>query len=125
MALGEFTKQLAQQAIGEQMKDLLDPKPAAPAQPDNLCTTILGQIQAMQKVLKEGEELVVLCHAAGESLRVMEFYAPTWNVAVLTGMDANRNITRIISPVESLQLVCKVMKAQGSPAALRIRTPKS
>lgn len=116
---------MAQQAIGEGVKDLLDTKPSAPAAPDNLCTAILGQIQAMQKALKEGEELVVLCHAAGETIRVAEFYAPGWNLAVLTGTDANRNITRLISPVESLQLVCKVMKAQGNPTAIRIRAPKA
>ena len=31
MALGELTKQLAQQALGNQIKDVLDAKPAGPA----------------------------------------------------------------------------------------------
>ena len=61
----------------------------------------------MQKALKEDEELVVLCSSAGETIRVLEFFVPSWNVLVLTGIDTEKNITRIITPVESLQLVCK------------------
>ena len=60
MALGELTRQLAQQALGNQMKDVLDPKPAAPVQPENIGVTLVGQVQAMQTALKDDQELVIL-----------------------------------------------------------------
>jgi hypothetical protein len=116
MALGEFTRQLAQQAIGNQVKDLLDSPPGAAPPPEGIGPTIFGQIQAMQKALKEDQELVVLFHSRAETIRVVEFFAPSWQVAVLTGIDANKNVTRIVSPFESLQLVCKPMKAPSPPA---------
>jgi hypothetical protein len=142
MALGELTKQLAQQAIGEHVKDVLDAfrppdlssisetlrtaKPGGPAYGDNVCATIIGQVQAMQNALKEDQELVVLVTAGAETVRVLEFFVPSWRVAVLTGIDINKNVTRIVSPIESTQLVCKVMKAQAAAKPIRIAfiTPK-
>ena len=132
MALGELTRQLAQQALGNQMKDLLDADPLRTAKPggaapaDNVGATILGQIQAMQNALKEDQELVVLVGAGGELIRVLEFFAPSWRVVVLTGIDSNKNVTRVVSPIESTQLVCKVVKAQPSVKPIRVAfiTPK-
>jgi hypothetical protein len=135
MALGEITKQLAQQALGNQMKDVLDSlrppdlssiseglrgakPPAGPG--DNAGATILGQIQAMQNALKEDQELVVLAGAGAELIRVLEIFVPSWRVLVLTGIDANRNVTRIVSPVEAAQLFCKVMRAQPQTKPVRI-----
>lgn len=115
MALGEFTKQLAQQAIGNQVKDLLETPAVAPA-PEGIGPTIFTQVQAMQKALKEDQELVVLFHSGAETIRVVEFFAPSWQVAVLTGLDANKNVTRIVSPFESLQLICKPMRSAPAPA---------
>ena len=48
-------------------------------------------------------------------------------VLVLTGLDTERTITRVIVPVESLQLVCKPMPVQAGTKAARIRfvVPKS
>ena len=122
MALGELTKQLAQQAFS----DVLDAKPCVPAQTDNVGSTILGQIQAMQNALKEDQELLVLVSAGAELIRVLEVFAPSWRVVVLTGIDTNKNVTRVISPIESTQLVCKVVKAQPSVKPIRIAfiTPK-
>jgi hypothetical protein len=126
MALGEIGKQLAAQALKAPVKDVLDslrPRDAAQAAEavrsarqtvapaENLCATILGQIQAMQKAVKEDEELLVLLFNGLETIRVLEIYVPSWSVAVLTGFDADHNLTRVISPVENLQLICKVMKA--------------
>lgn len=144
MGLGEFTKQFAGQALKESAKDMLDSlrppdlssiadaiagtKPAPPpAQADNLGATILGQVQAMQKALKDDEELVVLGGAGIEVLRVLEIFLPTWRVVVLTGIDAEKVITRIVSPVEQLQLTCKVMKtpANAKPARIRVIAPKA
>jgi len=125
MALGEITKQLATQAIG----DLLDSeKPAAaPAQPEKLHATILAQVQGMQKALKEDQELVVLFSAGSETVRVLEIFVPSPQVFVLSGIDAQKNTTRVISPVASTQLVCKVMKVQppARPAKVTIVSPKS
>jgi hypothetical protein len=121
MALGELTKQLASQAI----RNAVNPPPAPP-RPDNAGAAMLSQLQAMQKALKEDEELNVTVHAAGETMRVLEFFFPSWQVAVLTGLDAEKSVTRVIAPVDSLQLLCKVAKAQPPAAPVRIKfiTPK-
>jgi len=125
MALGDLTKQIAQQALLSATTPT--PKePAAPPAPDPVSTIILGQINAMQKALKDDEELVVLYQNGAERIRVMEIYAPSRQVAVLSGTDPDRNLTRVISSVESLQLVCKVMKvpAGAKPARVALITPK-
>jgi hypothetical protein len=122
MALGDLTKQLAQQALLSATKE-----PAAAAPPEHLGAIIFAQIHAMQKALKEDEELVVWFGNGAEKVRVMEIFLPSWQVAVLSGMDANRNLTRVISPVESLQLVAKAMKVQpgAKPARVGLITPKA
>jgi hypothetical protein len=127
MAFVNLTKQIAQQALldslrspdAAQVSESLKTERPAPAAAGNVSATILGQIQAMQKALKEDEELVILLHNGLETMRVLEVYVPSSNVAVLTGIDAERNLTRVIAPVENLQLICKVMKAQ--PAAKPVR----
>ncbi len=141
MSLGDFTKQLAQQAISSSTKDVLDAlrppdlskiseslgttKPATPpSATDSAGAIVLAQIQAMQKVLKDDEELMVLCNANIEILRVLEIFVPSWSVCVLTGIDTERVVTRVIAPFETLQLVCKVMKAQ-KPTRVRVITPRS
>lgn len=142
MAIGEFTKQLAQQAIGQSTKNVLDAlrppelsqiseslgleKSSQPAATDTLGSIVIGQLQAMQKPLKEDEELVVLCNTGLEMLRVLEIFVPSWRVAVLIGIDSSKTVTRVVAPFESVQLVCKVMKAQPQtkPVRVRIITPK-
>ncbi len=128
MALVGLTKQIAQQALLDSLRSpdtaqvsesLKNTRPAA-AQGENLCATILAQIQAMQKAVKEDEELVLLLHNGLETMRVLEVFVPSWNVAVLTGIDAERNVTRVISPVEHLQLICKVMKLQAGGKAVKV-----
>ncbi len=124
MALGEFTKQLAQQAL----LNATSKEPAAPAQPanDNVGATIIAQIAAMQKKLKEDEELAILFHKGGEKVRVMEIYMPSWRVAVLSGVDQDRGFARVVSPAESLQLIIKVVKSQpgAKPVRINLVTPK-
>ena len=77
MGLGQITKQFAQQAIANPMKEVigaLRPADAAevadslanqrqtvPAPSDNVGAIVVGQVQAMQNALKENQELVVLC----------------------------------------------------------------
>jgi hypothetical protein len=141
MALGEIAKQVATQALKAPVKDVIDslrPPDAAQAaeaiknarstatSAENVCVAILSQIQAMQKAVKEDEELLVLLHNGLETMRVMEIYVPSWSVAVLTGIDSQRNLTRVISPAENLQLICKVMKvpAGAKPVKVSLIAPK-
>jgi hypothetical protein len=126
MAIGEFTKQLAQQALLNVTKEQPKETPAAP-QTENVGATIVAQLNAMQKALKEDEELMVFFHGGAERIRVMEVYLPTWGVAVLSGVSQDRVMARAISPVESLQLVVRVGKTQPGAKASRLSvvTPKS
>jgi hypothetical protein len=124
MALADLTKQLAQQALLSATSPAKEP--AAPAQKESVCAVILAQINAMQKALKEDEELVVLFQSGAEKIRVMEIFVPSWQVAVLKGLDADRNPVRVVSPAESLQLVCKVVKTPPGvkPARVGLIAPK-
>ena len=128
MGFGEITKQLAQQALGNSVREALDPETAkvAPAPPESAGAIILSQVQAMQRALKPDEELVVLYNSGVESIRILEFYVPSWQVIVLTGVDSGKNMTRIISPADALQLICKVVKAQtpAKPVRIGFITPK-
>jgi hypothetical protein len=118
MALVDLTKQLAKEAFLSATAK--EPAPVQPAPADNVGSLILGQIGAMQKALKEDEELVVWFANGVEKIRVMDVIMPSSRLAVLCGLDADRNLTRIISPVESLQLVTKVMKLQAGAKATRV-----
>lgn len=126
MAFVDLTKQLAKEAFLSVTQD--PPAPAAAlAQPDNVGAMILGQIHGLQKALKDDEELVVWFASDLEKLRVMEIFLPSPKVAVLSGHDAERNLTRVISPVDALQLVAKVMKVPpgGKPVRVGLVMPKS
>ena len=143
MALAQLGKQLAQQVVGDKIQDVMDSlrppdvakildsakqeKPAAPAPGESLGSIIVGQIQAMQRACKEDQELMVLCTVGMETLRVLEVYAPTWQVLVMTGIDTDRNVTRVISPVETVQVSCTVMRAQAGtkPARVTFIIPKA
>jgi hypothetical protein len=124
MAFADLTKQLAQQALLSATSPAKEP--AAPAQKESVCAVILAQINAMQKALKEDEELVVLFQSGAEKIRVMEIFVPSWQVAVLKGLDADHNQVRVVSPAELLQLVCKVVKAPPGvkPARVGLIAPK-
>ena len=119
MAFVDLTKQLAKEALLSVTKD--PPPVVAPgAAAENLGAVIFGQIHGMQKVLKEDEELVVWFTSGGEKLRVMEIFLASPKVAVLSGHDSERNLTRAISPVDALQLVAKVMKVAAGAKAARV-----
>jgi hypothetical protein len=122
MAFVDLTKQLAQQAIQSAMQD----PPAAPPAAENPGAAILNQIGAMQKALKEEEELVIYLQSGADRIRVMEIFLPQPQVAVLTGIDANRVMTRVVSAVSALQLIVRTGKAQPGARAVRINlvTPK-
>jgi hypothetical protein len=129
MALVDLTKQLAKEAL---LSATRDPAPAPPAADSSgsigsVGPLIASQIAAMQKALKDDEELVVWFQNGAERIRVIEVILPSWRLAVLSGLDADRNLTRVISGVESLQLVAKVMKLQPGAKATRVGlvTPRS
>jgi hypothetical protein len=123
MAFAEVTKQLAQQAL---LSVTQEPAPAA-QQPDNPGAVMLNQIGAMQKNLKDDEELVIYLQGGAEKIRVLEIFLPSPQVAVLTGIDANRVMTRVISAVAALQLMVRNGKTQPGAKAVRINLvmPKS
>ena len=116
MAFVDLTKQLATQAIQSAMSD---PPPAAPSA-DNPGAVMLNQIGAMQKALKEDEELIIHLQNGEDKIRVMEIFLPSPQVAVLTGIDASRVMTRVVSAVAALQLLVRTGKAQTGSKAVRI-----
>ena len=120
MALGNLTKQLAEQAIAGTFRSSSTKEEPPAVQTEDVCGTIMGEIQAMQKALKEDDELVVLFHAGSETLRVVEIFMRSRNVVVLTGYDAEKNVTRAVSSVEGLRLICKVVKAAAGAKPTRI-----
>ncbi len=124
MNIGAITKQLAQEALGSQVKELMDtvrPPETAPPDPDNVAAAVMGQVHAMQAALKEDQELMVQCTVGAAVLRVVEIYAPSPKLLVLTGLDADRAVSRIVAPAESVQLVCKPLAAKPDSKPLRIR----
>ncbi len=125
MPIGEFTKQLAQQAILSATAK--EPAKEASVPAGEAGPVIFAQIQAMQKALKEGEELALTFQHGPERIRVMEIYMPSWRVAVLSGVDADRAFVRVVSPVESLQLVARVLKTSpgAKPSRVALIAPKS
>jgi hypothetical protein len=122
MAFADLTKQLAQNALLSATKD---PPAAAPGQSTG--PVILAQLALMQRALKEDEELIVLYHAGGERIRVLEVFLPSPEVAVVSGTDANRAPARAIVPAAALALLCRVVKVPppAKPARLSLVVPKS
>jgi hypothetical protein len=128
MAFADLTKQLAKEALFSAAAKDPAPTPApAPAAPENIGNIVLGQIHAMQKALKEDEEIALWFGSGADRIRVFEVYLPTWKLAVLTGHDAERNLSRVISPVDSLQLIAKVVKAPAGakPGRIGLVAPKT
>ena len=123
MAFVDLTRQLAQQAL---LSATQEPAPA-PAAADNSGAVILNQIGAMQKTLKDDEELVIYLQSGGEKIRVMELFLPSPQVVVLSGIDSNRVMTRVVSAAAALQLLVRTGKAQPGSKAVRINLvmPKS
>ena len=138
MALGNIGKTLAGQAIDAVKKNALDvvrpeagkapekPTEKSVAQPESPGAVILGQIQAMQRLLRDDQELVIVYESRTETLRVLEIFVPSVNVLVLAGMDDDNHVTRVIAPTAALQLVCKVKNVLPGTAPVRVNilTPK-
>jgi hypothetical protein len=137
MALGDIGRALTGQALDTAKNSMLDAikgepakKAAAPASPaaptyDSIGSVMLAQVQAMQKSLKEDQELVVQFRAGEEMLRVVEIFVPSPQVFVLSGNDGQQRLTRIVAPASSIQLICKVLRVTpgSTPVRLKIMTP--
>ena len=135
MGLSDLTKQLAKEALGSQVDEVMDSLRAPEAAPKSQATTpsseplaaiIMGEVQAMQNALKEDQELLVTCAAGPEMLRVFEIFAPSPRLLVLSGIDAERAVTRVVSAPDRVQLVCKptAVKEGAKPVRLRFVTGK-
>ena len=132
MNIASLGKVLANQAIegtnNTVMAAMTNPEPAKPAEvkPETLGSVILGQIQAMQRPLTCEQELAVTVRAGEEILRVIEIFVPNQAVLVFSGLDPQGNVTRVISPVDAAQVVCKVVKVAAQATAVRVNilTPK-
>jgi hypothetical protein len=140
MTIGSIGKALATQAFESTKNTVIDavmppdqpkpgdPKPApAPASgPVDLSAQITGQIQAMQRPLRDDQELMVKVRAGDDVLRVTEIFVPGPQLIVFAGTDAQGNITRVISAAESAQVICKILKVSAGATAVRVNvlTPR-
>jgi len=134
MNIASIGKVLAGQAIEGTKNTVfaaMNPDPPKPAKieppPPDTGAVILSQIQAMQRPLQGEQELMVLFPTGEEMLRVTEIFVPSSKVLVFAGLDSQGNVTRIISPVDSAQVVCKIVKVTPGvmPVRVNILTPKS
>ena len=130
MGLGDLTKQLAKEALGSQVDGVMESLRAPEATPktapqapsaESLAAVVMGEVQAMQNALKDDQELVVTCTAGRETLRVLEIFAPSPRLLVLSGVDTERAVVRVVSAADQVQLVCKpsAVKEGAKPARLR------
>jgi hypothetical protein len=136
MTIGSLGKTLANQAIESTKNSVIDavrtPAPPKPAEhkpvaaPPDTGAAIVAQIQAMQRPLKEDQELAVLFRAGDEMLRVNEIFVPNPEVLIFAGVDSNGNITRVISPVNAAQVVCRILKVApgATPSRVNVLTPR-
>lgn len=137
MNIGSIGKVLANQALETTKKSVMEavtgpevkPKPAeAPksSAPADVGAIIVAQIQAMQKPLREDQELQVSVRAVHDVLRVNEVFVPHSSVLVFSGVDNQGNVTRVIMPAEQVQLVCKIIPVLTGSVARRVNvmTPK-
>jgi len=139
MTIGSIGKGLATQALESAKNSVMDavrsPEPskqaeqksAAPPLPaQDTASVIVSQIMAMQRPLKEDQELAVLFPAGEEMLRVHEIFVPNADVLVFAGVDPQGNVTRVISPVATAKVICKILKvAPGTtPVRVNVLTPR-
>jgi hypothetical protein len=137
MAFGNIGQLIAGTAIEATKKNVIDaitgPDPsktpekapvAAPA--ESVGGLILGQLQAMQRPLKDDQEMAVFYQAGTETLRVLEIFVPNLQVFVLAGTDWEQNVTRVVVPAEHAVLTCKIRKvAEGSrPVRVNVLSPR-
>ena len=127
MSIVNLTKQLAQETISKQLKNVVDPASEKVEKVElGFGELLISQLQNMQKSVKEDQELHVTCVAGKESLRLLEVYVPAWPLLVITGANAEKNIVRLVTHADAAQFVCKVVKvpADAKPARISWILPK-
>ncbi|MBK7926528.1 MAG: hypothetical protein IPJ98_03290 [Bryobacterales bacterium] len=128
MSLGDITKQIAKEVVGAQVDEVLGNVRGQEAKPESAAgaieapaALIMAEVQKMQAALKDDKELLVQCAAAGESLRVVELFAPSSQILVMTTLDADRTVSRVVAGAASVQLVCKPIAVKEGAKPLRLR----
>lgn len=136
MTIGSLGKVLANQALESTKNTVMDavnpspPKATVPpvtsSPAHDTGAAIIGQIQAMQRPLHEDQELAIFIRGIDETLRVTEIFVPNPEVLVFAGVDPQGNITRVIAPVDTAQIVCKILKVQtgATPSRVNVLTPR-
>lgn len=139
MALGTLGKVLADQAIEATKRNVLGslvgPEPtkageatqAKVAAPVEIGPIILGQLQGMQRVLRDDQELRVEFYTGTETMHVLEIFVPTPQVFVLSGTDSSReHAVRVITPAASATFTTRIAKVDAgkTPMKLSILTPR-
>lgn len=137
MNIGSIGKAIANQALESTKKSVIDsvvgpekpktaeaapaaaPKPAAAPSLD-IGSIIVSQVQAMQRPLREDQELQVWVRAAHEVLRVTEVFVPHSAVLVFAGTDNQGNVTRVLMPADQVQLVCKIVPVLSGMTVRRV-----
>ena len=71
---------------------------------------IRAHIETLQKHLRPGEELFVYVHTGFEIIRVLNMAMPDWHMVVLTGLDVDDNPAQLITNVQQVRFVCKIMR---------------
>jgi hypothetical protein len=87
-------------------------RPLISQQSENMINAILKRITEVQARLTPEQELVVFCSTAAGTIRVLAFQFPSWNVAIISGLDTDKNEAEVITHVQSIQLTCKVQKRE-------------
>ena len=139
MALGNIGTVLADQAIEATKRNVLgslagpEPTkaaetPAKPASaPVDIGPIILGQLQGMQRALREDQELRVEFYTGTETIHVLEIFVPTPQVFVLSGTDSSReHAVRVITPAASATFTTRIARVEvgKTPLRLNILTPR-
>ena len=90
----------------------------------NLVTVIQARVAQLQAQLQPSQELVVYCDAGRDRIRVSQFEFPTWNLAVMIGVDDDGNETQRIESVQDIKLTCKIMgTSAGERRPIGFRIP--
>jgi hypothetical protein len=139
MALGNIGKVLADQALEATKRNVLGslagPEPAKtpdagaarPVPPQEIGPVILGQLQGMQKALREDQELRVEFYTGTEVIHVLEIFVPTPQVFVLSGTDSTReHAARVIVPAAQAVFTTRIAKVEPgvTPIRLSVLSPR-
>jgi hypothetical protein len=81
---------------------------------------ISGHIKALQAALADDEQLLIFFDSNGERITVYRVTFPSWHTVCLFGVDGGGNRTSIISSIDAVQLIHKVIKIEAPQKPVRI-----